>query len=57
MIEDDQAVVKADVAIGQFQIVDRAAREFRLDEILQIVAPIAEAAAERKGRSTSSSNS
>ena len=48
MVEDDEAVVKTDVAIGQFQIVDRAARQFRLGEIFQVVAPVAERAAERK---------
>ena len=48
MIEHDQAVVKADVAVGQFEIVDGTAREFRLGEIFQVVAPVTEAAAERK---------
>jgi len=28
MIKDDKAVVKTDVAVGQLQIVDGAAREF-----------------------------
>ena len=48
MIEHDQAVVKTNVAIGQFEVVDGAAREFRLGEIFQVVAPIAKTAAERK---------
>ena len=48
MVENDKAVVKAGVAIGQFQIVHGAAREFRLGEIFQVVAPIAKTAAERK---------
>ena len=48
MIENHKAVVKADVAIGQFQIVDGAAREFRLGEIFQVVAPETKATAERK---------
>ena len=48
MIEHDQAVVKTDVAVGQFEIVDGAAREFRLGEIFQVVTPITETAAERK---------
>src|SRR5207253_7691714 len=48
MIEDDEAAVKADVAIRQFEIVDRQARELRLNEILQIVAPVAKAAAQRE---------
>ncbi len=48
MIEHDQAVVKADVAVGQFEIVDGTARELRLGEIFQVVAPVTEAAAEGK---------
>jgi hypothetical protein len=48
MVKHHQAVVEADVAVGQFQVVDGAAREFRLGEIFQIVAPVTEAAAERK---------
>ncbi len=48
MVEHNEAVVKSDVAIGQFQIVDGAAREFRLGEILQVVAPETKAAAQRK---------
>ena len=48
MVEHDEAVVKAGVAIGQFEVVDGAAREFRLGEIFQVVAPAAETAAERK---------
>ena len=48
MVEHNQAVVKADVAIGQFEVVDGAAREFRLGEIFQIVAPVTKTAAERK---------
>ena len=35
VIEDDEAVVKTNVAVGQLQIVDRATREFRLDEIFR----------------------
>ena len=50
MIEDNQTIVKTDVAVGQFQIVDGAAREFRLGKVFQVVAPAAERAAERKGR-------
>ena len=46
MVEHDETVVKAGVAIGQFEVIDGAAREFRLDEIFQIVTPAAEAAAE-----------
>src|SRR5712671_537714 len=48
MIEDDEAVVEADGAIRQFEIVDGAARELWFDKILQVVAPVAEAAAERE---------
>src|ERR1035437_748979 len=48
MVEHDKTVVKAGVAIGQFEVVDGTAREFRLDEILQIITPVAEATAERE---------
>ena len=48
MIKDDEAVVETDVAVGQFQIADGSAREFRLGEVFQVVAPETEAAAERK---------
>ena len=48
MIENGEAVVKADVAIGQFQIVDGAAQQFRLGEVFQVVAPETKAAAQRK---------
>src|SRR5439155_33569 len=47
MIEDDEAAVKTDVAIRKFEIVDRQARELRLNEIFQIVAPVAKAAPQR----------
>ena len=50
MVKDHQAVIKPDVAIRQFQVVDRAARQLRFDKILEVVAPIAKAAAERKGQ-------
>ena len=48
MIEDDQTVVEADLAIRQFKIVCGATWQLRLYEILQVVAPITKAAAERK---------
>ena len=48
MIEDDEAVVEAHRAIRQFEIVDGAARELWFDEILQVVAPVAETAAQRE---------
>src|SRR5882757_3925612 len=50
MVEDDEAVVEADVAVGQFQVVDGAARQFGFGEIFQVVAPVAKRAAERKGQ-------
>ncbi len=50
MVEDNQAVVKSDVTVGQFQIVDGAAREFGFGEIFQVVAPVTKRAAEREGR-------
>src|ERR1051325_5521622 len=48
MVEDDEAVVEAHGAIGQFEIVHRAAGEFWLHEILKIVTPVSKAAAKRK---------
>lgn len=48
MVEYDEAGVKADVAIRQLKVVDGAAREARLDEIFQVVAPVAERATERE---------
>jgi hypothetical protein len=48
MIENDETVVEADMAVGQFEIVDGAAREFGFNEVFQVVAPITETAAERK---------
>ena len=48
MVEHGETVVKAGVAIGQFEVVDGAAREFRLGETFQIVTPVAEAAAQWK---------
>ena len=48
MVEHDEAVVKANVAIGQFEIVEGAAREFRLGEILQVITPETKTATERK---------
>jgi D-mannonate dehydratase len=48
MIEHHQTVVKAHRAIGQLEVVDGASRQTRLDEVLQVVTPVAEAATERK---------
>ena len=47
-VEHNQAVVKTDVAIGQFKVVDGAAREFWFDDIFQVVTPATEAAAQRE---------
>ena len=57
MVENDEAVIKAGMAIGQFQIVDGPAREFRFGEMFQVVAPVAEAATERKRQVNFISNS
>ena len=57
MIEHNQAVVESNVAVGQFQVVHRAAREFRLGEIFQVVAPITKAPPSGNGESISSSSS
>src|SRR6185369_2493492 len=46
MIEYDQAVVKADLAIGQLEVIHRAARKFWFNEIFQVIPPIPEAAAQ-----------
>ena len=48
MVEHDQAVVKTHMAVRQFEIVDGAARKFRLGEIFQVVTPVTEAAAQWK---------
>src|SRR5579884_518720 len=48
MIENHEAVVKTDMAIGKFKVVDRAARQARLDKIFQVVTPITKTAAERE---------
>src|SRR5437762_7913332 len=48
MVKHNEAVVKANVAIGKFEVVHRPARKFRFDKIFQIVTPVAETAAERK---------
>src|SRR5256885_11010541 len=45
MIEDHEAVVKADLAIRQFEVVGGASRQLRLDEVLQVVSPKAATAA------------
>ena len=48
MIERDQAVVKADLAIGQFQVVHGAARKPGFKKIFEVIAPISETTAQRK---------
>src|SRR5881394_263111 len=48
MVKHNEAVVKAKVAIGKFEVVYRPAREFRFDKILQLVTPAAETATEGK---------
>ena len=50
MVEYHHAVIKADVAIGQFEVIDGTARKFRLNKIFQFIAPATETAAERKGQ-------
>ena len=49
MVEDDETVVKANVAIGKFEVVDGAAGKAWFDEIFEFVTPITEATAEREG--------
>ena len=48
MIENGKAVIKADAAVGQLEVVDGTTREFGFGEVFQVVAPETEAAAERK---------
>src|SRR5580693_2274417 len=48
MIENDDAVVKAYVAIRQLQIVQRAAREFGFGKVFKIVAPNPKTSAQGK---------
>ena len=50
MIKDHEAVVKADMAVRQVQIIDGAARKLGLGEVFQIITPVAEHAAQRKGK-------
>src|ERR1043166_3905282 len=50
MIKHNEASIKTDMTIRQFQIVQRPARKPRFDEILQIITPIAEASSKRKGK-------
>src|SRR5689334_1733458 len=48
MVESDQAVIETNLAIRQFQVIVTAPGETRLNEILEIIAPIPETAAQRK---------
>jgi hypothetical protein len=48
MVKNDEAVVEADMAVGQFKIIDGATREFGFDEVFQVVTPITETAAKGK---------
>jgi hypothetical protein len=48
MVEHNQAAVKSNVTIRQFQVVGGAARQPGLDECSQVVTPVAETAAERE---------
>lgn len=48
MVEDDEAGVEAQMAVRQFQVVDRPARQAGFDELFQVVTPVAETAAQRK---------
>src|ERR1051326_7570767 len=49
MIESDQAIVKPDVTIGQFEVINRVMLRKSFDKILQFITPIAKTAAQRKG--------
>ena len=48
MVENHETIVEADVAVRNFEVIRGPAGELWLDEILQIIAPITEATAERK---------
>src|SRR5437660_1224158 len=48
MIEHHQAVVKADMTIRQFEVVDCAPGKFGLRKIFQVVSPEPEATAQRE---------
>ena len=46
VIENDEAGIKGNVTIGQLEVVWGMARQFGFHEILEVVAPVTEAAAE-----------
>jgi hypothetical protein len=48
MVEHHEAVIETNVAIGQLEIVDGMARQPRLDEVFQIIAPVTKATSKRK---------
>ena len=50
MIENNQAIVKANLTISQFQVIHCAAGEPGLDEVFKVIAPITKTAAQRKGQ-------
>src|SRR6267143_5879675 len=50
MVENHEAVVKTDVAVGQFKVVDRTARKLWLDEVFQIVTQVTKTATKREGK-------
>jgi hypothetical protein len=48
MIKDDQAGKEAQVAIRNIQIVDGSAGQAGLNELFEVISPVAKAAAQRK---------
>src|SRR5262245_55295889 len=48
MIKNDEAVIKPDVTIREFQIIDSSPGKFGLNKIFQIIAPMPEATSKRK---------
>src|SRR5260370_26623160 len=48
MVERPQAVMEPGLAVGQLNIVDGAAWQARLDEILQVISPKTKTAAQRE---------
>ena len=49
MVEDGEAVVKANGAVRQFEVVHSVRAKAGFHKIFQVVTPIAKAAAEREG--------
>ena len=48
MIENREAVVKTDCAIGQLEVVHRAGAQTGFDKVFQVVPPIPETTTQRK---------